>query len=522
MVMGQPVPLPPAGPPGPAGLRSPGAPSVEDLPLLRMEGIAKDFDGVKALRGAQLAVRAGEVHALLGENGAGKSTLIRILCGAIARDSGSITWMGSELELSGPSDATAAGIRVIHQHLSVVDHLSVRENLTLGTERSRLGFIDTRESRRRAREALDRLGVELDLDRRVGDLRIAEKQLVEIARAMSPDARLLVMDEPTASLGDREVQHLFEVIDGLRARGVAIIYISHRLEEVKRLADRITVLRDGQTVGTVDADGIDRQEIVRMMVGRLTDLAPRQPAPQGEVVLEVSGVSTDTGLRDVSLELRAGEVLGLYGLLGSGRTELARALCGADPISRGTVRVDGRSIELHSPRDGRAVGIGLIPEDRTAQALFPRSPVRENVTAASEDLISTAGWLRGDAERRIARSIVDELRIRTPSIEQPVAYLSGGNQQKVVLGRWLVRQPRVLILDDPTVGVDVGAKEEIYRLIDDMTHQGTGVILISSELPELLALADRLLVLHQGRLAGMLSGDGMTQEAVLHLATGGA
>jgi len=486
-----------------------------------MDGISKDFDGVHALRGASLSVRPGEVHALLGENGAGKSTLIRILCGAIQRDQGSMTWMGASLDLAGPADATTAGIRVIHQHLSVIDHLSVRENLTLGTERSRFGFIDTRESRARAREALVRLGVDLDLDRRVGDLRIAEKQLVEIARAMSPDARLLVMDEPTASLGDREVRHLFDVIDGLRARGVAIIYISHRLEEVMRLADRITVLRDGQTVGTVEASSIDRQEIVRMMVGRLTALPRREPTPHGPIVLAVTHITTDTNVRDVSFELHAGEVLGLYGLLGSGRTELARALCGADPVTHGAIQAGDQEVELRSPRDGRRAGIGLIPEDRTSEALFPRSSVRENVTSASEDLISTAGWIRGDDERRITRQVVDELRIRTPSIEQPVAFLSGGNQQKVVLGRWLIRKPRVLILDDPTVGVDVGAKEEIYRLIDDMTRHGTGVILISSELPELLALADRVMVMHEGGIAGVLTGSDVTQEAVLHLATGG-
>ena len=315
----------------------------------------------------------------------------------------------------------------------------------------------------------------------VGSLRIAEKQLVEIARAISLDARLLIMDEPTASLGDREADSLFDVIRVLRDQGVAIIYISHRLEEVIRLADRITVLRDGQTVGTVEAAETDRERLVQMMVGRPPSHASRTPVDFGRTILEVEEMSTDTGLADISLDLHAGEILGIYGLLGSGRTELARALCGADRVRSGSVRIDGEAVDLHSPRDGRAAGVGLVPEDRAAQALFSQSSVRENVTSASEDLIHARGLRpagtqsRGRSRRR--------LRVRTPSIEQKVAYLSGGNQQKVVLGRWLIRSPHILILDDPTVGVDVGAKDEIYRIIGDMTNGGTRVLFISSDLP---------------------------------------
>ncbi|MEA2026215.1 MAG: sugar ABC transporter ATP-binding protein [Chloroflexota bacterium] len=485
-----------------------------------MEGISKDFDGVQALQDARIAVATGEVHALLGENGAGKSTLIKIVCGALQRDAGTIRWAGDPLELHKPSDATAVGIRVIHQHLSVIDHLSVRENLTLGTERTRLGFIDRRESRDRASHALARLGANLDLDRSVGSLRIAEKQLVEIARAISLDARLLIMDEPTASLGDREADALFDVIGVLRKSGVAVVYISHRLEEVLRLADRITVLRDGRTVGTVDAREIDREQLVQMMVGRPPSHASRVPVDFGRTILEVDEISTDAGLSDVSLELRAGEILGVYGLLGSGRTELARALCGADRVRSGSIRVDGKPVTFRSPRDGRSVGVGLVPEDRTAQALFAQSSVRENVTSASEDLISRWGWINSSVERRLAEGAVEDLRIRTPSIEQRVALLSGGNQQKVVLGRWLIRSPLVLVLDDPTVGVDVGAKDEIYRIIGEMTSAGTGVLLISSDLPELLALSDRTIVLHEGRVSGSLDGRNTSQEDILHLATG--
>jgi ribose transport system ATP-binding protein len=486
-----------------------------------MEGISKQFDGVRALHEAHFSVVTGEVHALLGENGAGKSTLVKIVCGALERDAGSIRWGGKPVELRKPADATSIGIRVIHQHLSTIDHLSVRENLTLGTERHNiLGLIDRRESQERASRALEQLGADLDLDGSVGSLRIAEKQLVEIARAISLEARLLIMDEPTASLGDREADALFNVIRGLRQKGVAVIYISHRLEEVLRLADRITILRDGETVGTVDAASTDRERLVQMMVGKPMSHASRTPVDVGPTILKVDNLFTDTGLSDVSLELRAGEILGVYGLLGSGRTELARALCGADPVRSGVLEIDGKVVAFRSPRDGRHAGVGLVPEDRTAQAMFPQSSVRENVTSASEDLISRWGWLRSSRERRLVEGVVRQLRIRTPSIEQRVAYLSGGNQQKVVLGRWLMRNPHVLILDDPTAGVDVGAKDEIYGIIGEMTSAGTGVLFISSDLPELLALSDRLIVLRQGHVSGSLRGRDISQADVLRLAAG--
>jgi len=379
------------------------------VPLVAMEGISKSFGGVRALQGANLSVQEGEVHALLGENGAGKSTLIKILGGALPRDAGTVAWEGRPLEMEKPADATAAGIRVIHQHLTVVDHLTVAENLVLGTERARFGFIDRREARSRAAGALGELGVSLNLDHRVGDLRLAEKQLVEIARAIGLDARLLVMDEPTASLGDREVEHLFQVIGGLRERGIAVIYISHRLDEVLRVADRITVLRDGRTVGSVGGPGVRREQLVQMMVGRQGSPVAREPVEPGPVILSAENLSTDTGLSRISLDLRAGEIVGVYGLLGSGRTELARALCGADRLSSGVIRVNGRRVDLASPRDGRGAGVGLIPEDRTAQALLARLSVRENLTSASEDLISTFGWIRSRTERHLAEAAVDDL-----------------------------------------------------------------------------------------------------------------
>jgi ribose transport system ATP-binding protein len=490
-------------------------------PLLEFRGVAKSFGGVKAVRNADLQVAEGEIHALLGENGAGKSTLVKILAGAHQRDAGDIVWGGRPTEISSLGDADAMGIRVIYQHLNVVDHLTVEENLSLGREPRRFGLVRRGESRRRARAALAALGVDLDLDRQAAGLRVAEKQLIEIARALaSGETRLLVMDEPTASLGDREVERLFEVVRALRDRGMAIIYISHKLEEILGLVDRITILRDGQTIETLRAAETTQDQLITRMVGReLGHQIKRRSRPIDRVVLEAEDLWTETGLKGVSLQLRAGEVLGVYGLLGSGRTELARALFGADPVQSGTVRINGEPVSLRSPIDAIRNGVGLVPEER-AQALFPLLSIRENLTAASADRVFSRGLLQRATERALARGVVGDLSIRTPSEEQLVGRLSGGNQQKVVVGRWLLRQVPILIMDDPTVGVDVGAKDELYRLIGDMTESGTSVLLSSSELPELLLLADRLAVLHDGRLVGVLEGDDLTQQNVLELALG--
>ena len=395
------------------------------------------------------------------------------------------------------------------------------ENIALARERSRLSFVDVGEQRRRAEAALARLGVRLDVDAPAGGLRVAEKQLVEIARALWGDLRLLIMDEPTASLGDREVDRLFEVIQGLRQQGIAVVYISHKLDEVFRLADRITVLRDGQTVGTVPTRGTSQDDLIAMMVGRrLGHVIHKASHATDRVVLAVESLATDTGLSDVSFTLHRGEVLGVYGLLGSGRTELARALFGADPVREGVIRVDGEVAKFGSPADAKRRGLGLVTEER-AEAAFPFLTIRENLTAASSNLIAPGGWLRPGREASLARKIVDALRVRTPSIEEPLSRLSGGNQQKVVVGRWLMRRVPILILDDPTSGIDVGAKDELYRLVAEMTADGTSVIMTSSELPELLALSDRILVLHEGHLAGTLEGDDRTQENVLRMAVAG-
>jgi ribose transport system ATP-binding protein len=485
-----------------------------------MRRISKSYQGVRALREASLDVRAGEVHALLGENGAGKSTLIKILAGAVARDQGDILLAGEAAEIGSRQEAQRLGIGVVFQHPELVDELTIADNVTLGAERSRAGMIRRRDARERTAAALRRLGVELSPERAAAGLRTGERQLVEIARAMVSDVRILVLDEPTASLGRREVANLFAVVRELREQGVGIIYISHRLEEIESIADRVTVLRDGAVVATVGARTTSRGELVRMMVGREMGHAFRKESHVREAVaLEAVGLSTDAGLDGVSLTLRQGEVLGVYGLLGSGRTELARALAGADRLAAGQVRLTGRPLRLRSPSRAARHGIGLVPEDRTGQGLFPILSVRENVTLSGATR-SRLGLVRRSEETRRTLEAVRELSIRTASPEAAVSTLSGGNQQKVVFGRWLVAGARVLILDDPTVGVDVGAKEEIYRIVADLTRDGTAVVLLSSELPELLGLADRILVLRDLRVAGELAGAAMTEENALALALG--
>jgi ABC-type sugar transport system ATPase subunit len=492
-------------------------------PLLEMRGISKSYQGVRALIAADFSVRQGEVHALLGENGAGKSTLIKILAGAVGRDGGAIKVAGEPAEISSRQDAQALGIGVVFQHPELVDELSILENITLGRERSTFGIVHQREARERTRKALERLGISLSPERAAAGLRTGERQLVEIARAVAFDARVLVLDEPTASLGRREVEKLFRVVRDLRAAGVAIVYISHRLEEIFALADRVTVLRDGRSTPPLETRHATKPELVRMMVGReMGHVFQKMPHVRERLVLEAERLSTEAGLREVSLSLREGEVLGVYGLLGSGRTELARALYGADRLVDGTIRVDGKDVRIGSPSRATHLGIALVPEDRVHQGTFPRLSVRENVTLARSERIDRFGIVHRREEGRRTNDVVRRLGIRTASIDAPVSTLSGGNQQKVVFGRWLVAGARVLILDDPTVGVDVGAKEEIYRIVAELTADGTAVILLSSELPEVIGLADRVLVLRDLAVAGELAGDELTEQRVLALALGEA
>jgi len=491
-------------------------------PLIDLEGIDKSFGGVHALQGASFSIVRGEVHALLGENGAGKSTLVKILAGAYARDAGSVHWEGRPLDELSLATSMDLGIRVIYQQLNTIGNLTVEQNLVLGREPQRGGWIQRQAQREEASKALLRLGVQLDLDQQAGALRVSERQIIEIARALAGGGvRLLLMDEPTASLGEQEVERLFGVIRGLRDEGIAIVYISHKLEEVFAISERITVLRDGRTVGTVTTAETSPDALIEMMVGRqLRHDVARRSNRTDEVVLEARGITTDTGLENISFVLHRGEVLGVYGLMGSGRTELARAIFGADPIVEGEILMGGQPLRLNGPGDGKRAGIGLVPEER-GQASYPLLTIRENITAASADLISDRGWLRPRRERALADAVVAALRVKAPDAEEILGRLSGGNQQKVIVGRWLLRESPILLLDDPTAGVDVGAKDEIYHLIGDMTSKGTSVIMASSELPELMAIADRMLILHRGRLVGTLEGASMTQREVLRLAVAG-
>jgi ribose transport system ATP-binding protein len=494
--------------------------------LLEMRGITKSYPGVAALDGVDFAVAAGEVHALVGENGAGKSTLMRILAGAERRDAGEIRIEDRPATLDTPQQALAHGIAMIYQELNLVPHLSVAENLFLGREPSAglPGFIDFPALYAAAVEVMDGLGVHVDVRSEVARLSLSQRQMVEIARATSREARVLAMDEPSATLSQHEIESLFRLIAGLRARGVGIIYISHRLEEIAQIADRVTVLRDGRVVGTRPVAETSRGEIIQMMVGReLGEGIPKRAASPGEVVLEARGLRHGKSVQNVSLTLRRGEVVGLGGLVGAGRTEVARCLFGADRLESGTLLLDGKPLHLRGPRDAIGHGIALVPEDRKGLGLILSMPVRENVTLAHLAPLSRGGFIAARRERAVAAEYVESLSIRTPSTEQPVGFLSGGNQQKVVLARWLLTQARVLLFDEPTRGIDVAAKVEIYELVNTLAARGVAILMISSELPELLGMSDRILVMHEGRLAGEVRRDAdWTQERVMALATGGA
>ncbi len=488
-------------------------------PALRLVGVHKTFPGVRALRGVGLEVYPGEIHILLGENGAGKSTLLRIAGGAIPKDAGEIYVFGRRVELRGVWHARQLGIGMVHQELSLIPDLSVSENVVLGQwPRGHLHFVDWRAVRRAARAALESLGVQLDLDCPVRTLPLAEQQLVEIARVLSLNARILLLDEPTSALGEAERQRLFRVLRDLRNRGFAVLYTSHRLVEVSQIGDRVSVLRDGQGAGTFPVGQVDEDALVRRMVGRaLADRFPKAQAALGQPRLEVQGLWAGC-LADVSFTVHAGEVLGVFGLRGSGRTTLARVLFGLEPVLRGTVRVDGRPVVLRCPGDAVRAGLGYVTEDRR-QSLVPVLPVAPNVTLPSLRRFTRLGLLDGKAERSCAERLVGELGIHPPDLLRPVSLFSGGNQQKVVLARWLASGVRVLVLDEPTRGIDVGAKREVFALIGDLVRQGVGVLLLSSEIPELLSVADRILVLRTGRVTAEFPRGRATQEDVLRAAT---
>ncbi len=494
------------------------------VPVLEMRGISKTYPGVRALDTVSLEVRKGEVHALVGENGAGKSTLMKILAGAQLGDSGEIRINGRTVEIDSPQKAMDLGISIIYQEFNLVPYLNAAENIFLGREpRARIpGFVDFRTMYDEAQRVIDRLGVALDIRVPVNRLSIAQQQMVEIAKATSRQSMIIVMDEPSATLTEHELESLFSLIRQLKAQGVSIVYISHRLEEVFEIADRVTVLRDGKHIATRDVSDLTREEIIRYMVGReLTQMMPKVPAPLGDVVLEVRNLRRKDKLHDISFAVRRGEVLGLAGLVGAGRTELARAIFGADPIDGGEILLEGKPVKVRSPQDAIRLGIGLVTEDRKNQGLVLGMMVRENITLANLSALSRLNFLMLAREREVAQKYVADLSIRPPSIERAVQNLSGGNQQKVVLAKWLFTQSKVLIFDEPTRGIDVGAKAEIYQLMNELAANGVAIIMISSELPEVIGMSDRILVMHEGRIAGALSASEATQERVMHLATGG-
>lgn len=488
--------------------------------LLEMREIDKSFPGVQALNGVDLDLYSGEVLALLGENGAGKSTLIKILGGAHAPTAGNVLVGGREVNLSTPHASQAAGIGIIYQEFNLVPHLSARENIFLGQESGRGGFIDTGEERRKASDLFRRLGTPIDPEQRCSDMTVAQQQVVEIAKALSQDARILVMDEPSATLTPQEVERLLKIVRELRTQGLGIIYISHRLEEVYEISDRIMVLRDGSHVATRPTGELGREALIELMVGRkLENEFPSHEPRIGDERLEVRGLSRGAAVRDISFSARAGEILALTGLVGAGRTETVRLLFGADQPDSGSISLDGEALHFSNPRQAIRAGIGLLTEDRKGQGLVLMHSVRENFGLPNLEEFSRWGMVDRHNEQTSFSSFVDSLRIKVPHQDELARNLSGGNQQKVVLAKWLQRNCEVIIFDEPTRGIDVGSKYEIYLLIQELAAQGKVIIMISSELPEVLGLADRVLVMHEGRITGEITDvRNATQEDIMRMA----
>ena len=491
--------------------------------LIEARGICKSFPGVKALDNVGFELRAGEVHALMGENGAGKSTMMKILSGVYTKDAGEVLLDGQPIEVKGPAHAQSLGIGIIHQELHLMPHLSAAQNVFIGREpRKALGwFLDEDQLNRDAQALFDRIHLDVAPTTRIGSLTVARQQMVEIAKALSHQSRVLIMDEPTAALNDREIEELFRIVRQLKREGVGIVYISHKMDEIQRISDRITVMRDGCTVGTVPAD-TPMADVIAMMVGRrLESSEKRIPDTSGhDVLMAVRNLHRGKLVRDVSFSVRKGEILGFAGLMGAGRTEVMRAIFGADPLESGEVHVHGKPVKIRQPVDAVAAGIGYLSEDRKNFGLATGMSVEANVTLPSLSRYLTWGsFLKRTASEATATEMVDKLKVKTPSIHQLSRLLSGGNQQKVVIAKWLVRDCDILIFDEPTRGIDVGAKSEIYRLLNDLAAQGRAIIVISSELPEVLLLSHRILVMCEGRITGEVHGSAATQEKLMALAT---
>ena len=490
--------------------------------ILSVRNITKSYPGVKALDDVSIDFQEGQVHALVGENGAGKSTLIKVLTGAIKPDSGEIELDGLLHESFTPHEALFdLGIGAIYQEFNLVPFLSVAENVFFGKEIQRGGFIDSRKMNAETARVLETLGVAIDPRTLVKDLSVACQQIVEIAKTVSQDVKILIMDEPTAPLTTNETEHLFRLVRTLKNNGVTIIYISHKMSEVFELADRVTVLRDGKFIATVDAGKTDRKELIGLMVGRtLSESYPDKTAVSGDVLLEVKNLKTPGFLKDVSFTIRKGEILGFGGLVGAGRTELAGAVFGVDPIESGEIFIDGNEVGITSPAQAIARGVGLIPEDRQRYGILAEMTVRENISYSSLESLCRMGIINRKNETEIASSYKDRLRIKTPGLEEKVKNLSGGNQQKVVLSKWLATRCRILLFDEPTRGIDVGAKQEIYELIKQLAEEGKAIMLISSEIPELIGMSDRILVMREGQVVGSLQKGEATQDAIVDLAAG--
>jgi ribose transport system ATP-binding protein len=491
-------------------------------PILEMRNISKAFAGVQALKDVSFACQRGAVHALVGENGAGKSTLMKILAGAYQPDSGEIVFNGQHYSQLTTREAQANGIAIIHQELNLLPYMTVAENIFLGRElKTSLGLVDRRGMNQQAEELLKRVGVHMDVRRPVGELTVARQQMVEIAKALSQEVNLIVMDEPSAILAGHELEMLFQIIESLVKQNVTVVYISHRLDEVFQIAARVTVMKDGRVVGTKEIGDLSRPELVQMMVGRSMDeVFPKAVSGRGKPVLVAQNLSNEH-VHNVSFTLHAGEILGVAGMVGSGRTELARAIFGADPVQSGTLLLEGEQVRFKNPVAAVRQGIALVPEDRKTQGLFMELPIRNNLTLTILDRISRAFTLQSGLENQAVEKARGDMSIAMASPSLEVQYLSGGNQQKVVLAKWLATEPKVVILDEPTRGIDVGAKFEIYQLMRRLTERGVAILMISSELPEVLGMSDRIVVMHDGALVGEFSRDEATEEKIIQLATTG-
>lgn len=492
--------------------------------LLEMKGISKSFPGVKALENVQFSLRTGEVHALMGENGAGKSTLMKILGGIYSKDEGTVFVKGEQRNIASPRSASELGIAVIHQELNLIPHLTVVENIFLGREFTfgKTKLINWRAMRQEANRYLSQLGMDIDPQTLVGELSVGQQQMVEIAKALSMQADILVLDEPTAALTNKEIESLFQVIGSLKKKGVGMIYISHRMEEIFQICDRITVLRDGQYIGTRNTKESGMDELVRMMVGReIKDRFPKMPVAVGPERLRVEGLAQEGKLYDISLSVRSGEILGIAGLMGAGRTEFAKTLFGIEHINNGRIFIDGEPVAIKKPIDAIRAGIAFVTEDRKEEGLVLALSVKENLSLPNLNSLAAYGFVSQGKEKLLSENTIRQLLIKTPDANQTVSSLSGGNQQKVVIGKWLATHPKVLILDEPTRGVDIGAKKEIYDLMNQLVQQGVAIIMISSELPEILGMSDRIIVMHEGRITGEFLQKDATQEKIMHAATGG-